>query len=575
MDTRPSGIDVIGSVSWGTHFCHFYETPQDLSDVLTPYFKAGLERNEYCMWVTSAPLTSDDALRALRAVVPGADRYVDSGQLEILPHTDWYLKGGTFDLKRVMDEWVGKLDGALRRGFDGARVTGNTAWLDGDTAWQSFAEYEQTLDGAVGNLPLIVLCSYALSKCGASEILDVIRNHEFALIKRAGQWEVIESLARKQMKEALRDSQANLRSFYDSAPFLMGLVELTEEDVLYVSANAATAAFFGKSAAELAAEPLASQQGLPRATVELWRRHYGEAARLGRPVQFQHPHPMGEAIRWLSATVAPVQPAPGRPRRFSYVVADVTEAKQAQDQIQQLNHDLAQRAAALEAANQELAAFDYSVSHDLRAPLRGIATLSRALLQDYLPALPADGQRSLQLIQERVTRMAELLDGLLALSRLGREAVRKQPMQPGDLAREAFEELLTEHPGHHVECTIGDLPACEADPVLLKQVFTNLLSNALKFTRDRDTARIEVGCREEAGEPVYFVADNGVGFDLQKASKLFDAFHRLHRPQEYAGTGVGLAIVQRIVTRHGGRVWADAVPGAGAIFSFTLGPGGA
>lgn len=246
---------------------------------------------------------------------------------------------------------------------------------------------------------------------------------------------------------------------------------------------------------------------------------------------------------------------------------------------------LRQRAELLEQANKELEAFSYSVSHDLRAPLRAIDGFSRILLEEYAPQLVPEAQRYLRLVRGNAKQMGYLIDDLLTFSRLSRQPLQKQLVAPADLVRECLEDLRAEREGRRVEITIGDasaalrqgskqaLPACEADPSLLKQVWINLLSNALKFTRHREVAVIEIGCREEDDEDVYFVKDNGVGFDMQYVGKLFGVFQRLHRAEEYEGTGVGLAIVQRIVHRHGGRVWAEAEVDKGATFYFTLGGG--
>jgi signal transduction histidine kinase len=237
----------------------------------------------------------------------------------------------------------------------------------------------------------------------------------------------------------------------------------------------------------------------------------------------------------------------------------------------ELEQRIADRTAQLETANKELEAFSYSVSHDLRAPLRAIDGFSRILLEDYAPQLLPEVARYLRIIFESTQHMGRLIDGLLAFSRLSRQPLNKQPIVSAELVRQALDGLSDEQAGRRVEISMGELLPCQGDPLLLKQVWVNLLSNALKFTRQREMARIEIGCQTNAdGEQVYFVKDNGVGFDMQYADKLFGVFQRLHRTEEYEGTGVGLAIVQRIVHRHGGRAWAEAAPGEGATFYFTL-----
>lgn len=241
---------------------------------------------------------------------------------------------------------------------------------------------------------------------------------------------------------------------------------------------------------------------------------------------------------------------------------------------QQLNTELEarvkERTARLEAANKELEAFSYSVSHDLRAPLRAIDAFSRILLDDYALGLDSSAQDFLDSIRTNTQQMGELIDDLLTFSRLGRQPLQKQAVNTADLVQAILAELQPTQAGREVELIINSLPTCQADPKLLKLVWMNLLTNAFKYTGNRTVAKIEIGCQIEAAEQVFFVKDNGVGFDMQYASKLFGVFQRLHRAEDYDGTGVGLALVQRIVQRHGGQVWAEAAVDRGASFYFAL-----
>jgi C4-dicarboxylate-specific signal transduction histidine kinase len=198
-ETRKTGIEVFGDMPWGSHFCLFYETKGDLLDTLSSYCKAGLEGREFCLWVVAEPLTIKEATDALKAAILDLDRYLADSSIEIVSARNWYLQGGTFDLKRVTSCWREKLAGAMARGYVGARVTGDTAWLE-KKDWKDFCEYEEGLNEAVANQRLAVLCTYPLAACGAVEILDVVRTHQFALAKRQGGWDVIETAGHKQAK---------------------------------------------------------------------------------------------------------------------------------------------------------------------------------------------------------------------------------------------------------------------------------------------------------------------------------------------------------------------------------------
>jgi PAS domain S-box-containing protein len=289
-------------------------------------------------------------------------------------------------------------------------------------------------------------------------------------------------------------------------------------------------------------------------------------------VRFRH-FKTGEAI-WMIYNAFVLRDSHGEPSGLATVSRNITERKHAEQQIKQLNLDLerrvVERTGQLEAANKELEAFSYSVSHDLRAPLRAVNGFAQILLEDYGPQLPTEAQEHLQTVCDGARRMGTLIDDLLSFARLSRLPLAKRAVDTRQLVRETLDELNAEQPGREVELHVAELPMCEADPALLKQVWVNLLSNAYKYTGQREHAVIEVGATEEQGITVYFVRDNGTGFDMQYAGKLFGVFQRLHRQDEFAGTGVGLAIVQRIVTRHGGRIWAEAAVNRGATFCFTL-----
>jgi len=330
-ETRKTGIDVIGDAPWGSHFCLFYQTREDLIDVLVPYFKAGLENNEFCIWVSSEPLSEEEAKEAMRKAVPNFDRYVERGQIEIVPHTEWYLKDGAFNLERVLNAWIDKLDQALAEGYDGIRVTGNTAWLE-KRDWKTFAEYEKEVNAVIGKYRMIAICTYSLDKCGASEVIDVIRNHQFALIKRRGEWELIESSELKQMKEALKRSEMRLKNIFAASPDAITVSDLNGN---IVECNQATLVMHGfSSKEELIGKngfELIAKKDHQRAMENLKKTlEQGSIRNMEYTFLTKDGH---EFPAELSASV--IKDSSGKPTGFVAITKDITERKRAEKALRE------------------------------------------------------------------------------------------------------------------------------------------------------------------------------------------------------------------------------------------------
>jgi len=367
---------------------------------------------------------------------------------------------------------------------------------------------------------------------------------------------------RKLAEVALRESERRFRETLDS---MMEGCQIIGRDWRYLYVNEAAARHGKREAAEL----------LGRTMMECYPGiEEGEIFRaLGRAMQSGPPEELENEFLYPDGTSGTFQLYIQAVQEGVFVLSlDVSQRKEAERQMQSLNLLLErrvwERTQQLEIANQELEAFSYSVSHDLRTPLRAIEGFSRVLSQNFAPHLPDDGQRYLKGVRKASQQMALLIDDLLRFSQVTRHELQLRSVHTSALVVEVLEDLVGDSGA--AEVFVEELPDCRADLGLLRQVWSNLLSNALKYSRQRPSPKIHVGARVEGAEVIYFVADNGSGFDMRYAAKLFGVFQRLHRAEEFEGTGVGLALVERIIRRHGGQVWAESRLDQGATFFFKL-----
>lgn len=386
--------------------------------------------------------------------------------------------------------------------------------------------------------------------------------------------------ARKQIEQIQQERDQFIRNVTDLTPDLVFVFDMEQRSTIYMNRKLHEELGYGDQLADLSPDEFADRTMHPddlarKSALVSAAEALTDHGTMVYELRYRH---ADGSWRWFQLRLAVfARGTDGHVRQIIGTATDITERRRAEEELHRLNAELEQRVAArtaeLIAVNRELEAFADSVSHDLRAPLRAIDGFSGALLDNICAELPAEAHHYLERIRSGAQRMRELIDALLGLSRVSRSELTVQRVDLSALAGAVITDLRHADPGRDVDVVIAAGVTAAADARLLRIVLDNLLSNAWKFTVGRERARIEFGVRDDVpGEPTYFVLDNGAGFDMARAAnKLFVPFQRLHNAEEFSGTGLGLATVQRIITRHGGRIWADSAPGAGATFSFTLG----
>jgi PAS domain S-box-containing protein len=337
---RKTAIKIVGDVPWGTHFCQFYQTKEDLLDILVPYFKAGLESNEFCMWVASEPLNVEDAKSALKKKVKALDDYIRKGQIEILDYSEWYTKGGRFGANEALKGWADKERQALAKGFDGLRLTGNTFWLE-ERDWRDFADYEASVNSVIGEHRMLAVCTYCLDRCTASEIMDVVSNHQFALIKREGKWEIIESTQHRETLEALRQSEGRFRQLAENIREVFWLYDLSSNKFVYVSSAYET--IMGRTVESLYKDPkdwIKAVHPDDRPRIE---RNFAKE-REGEPFEDEYRivRPDG-SVRWINDRGFKVYDESGKVYRITGVAEDITDRKQAEEALRESQRQLSIR----------------------------------------------------------------------------------------------------------------------------------------------------------------------------------------------------------------------------------------
>jgi len=554
----------------------------------------------------AAPITEEEAKQALKLVVPDLDRYLVAASIEIVTARDWYLHDGTFDLNRVIAGWNEKLIRASTRGYAGVRVTGDTAWLE-KKDWKDFCEYEESLNVAIANQRLTVLCTYPLAACGAAEILDVVRTHQFAVTKRRGNWDVIETAGHKQAKAEIKrlNDELEERVLERTSQLTVVNRELTKEvherqraeEALRRSegylADAQRLAHTGSWACDITRRQV-------RYSSEEHSRLYGFDPDRGTPSFeefYQRIHPEDRTLviesleaadcegtdvnmnfrvllpdgrtRYICAVAHPVFEPSGDIREFVGISMDVTERKRAEEERERLRQVQADLAHVTRVTTMgELTA---SLAHEIKQPISAALTDAKTCLRWLGRDQPdlAEAREAASRVNNDVTRASDIISRIGSLFK--KDVVQRELVDVNELIREMIVLLRSEAARHSISIhsvLANDVPRIMADRVQLQQVFMNLMLNGIEAMRDIGTAG-ELTVRVQQGDSCQLlisVNDTGVGLKPGQAERVFNTFYTT----KAQGTGMGLPISRSIIESHGGRLWANPNRGRGATFQFTL-----
>lgn len=617
---RQSGVDLIGDVPWGTHFCQFYQSKKDLLDILIPYFKAGLENNEFCVWVTSKPLEVEDAKETLKNSIENLDKYLDNGQIEIISYDEEYIKENRLNFERSFNGWMNKLNEGLNRGFEGLRLSGNIFWFE-QRDWNDFFNSESEVDAVLGEYNILALYTYCLDNCTANQIVDVVNNHQFSVIKRDGKWTLLENITKSRVHDeilnealkkyaqlnktlmALRDSSRAMMHASDENNYLEDLCRIVVDDCGH---SLVWIGFIDKNTRKVV--PVA-HAGFDNSYIEKLdiilddpdrgRGPTGTAIRIGKPCICENMHTdpkfkpwRDEALKrgYSSSIVLPLisngevfgalniysietDPFSAEETMLLTELADdisygITSLKL------KIAHEKAEKALReslieVERSNAELEQFAYVTSHDLREPLRMISSFLQLLERRYHNKLDEEAIEFIGFAVDGAKRLDAMINDILIYSRVANKEKQFKKVHCDKVLDEAYLNLKASIEETNAEISKEQLPTLMLDEHLMIQLFQNLLSNAIKYRSD-ETPKIHVFTKKEEDHWLFGVKDNGIGISKKHAEKIFTIFQRLHTKDEYEGTGIGLAIAQKIVHQHGGDIWVESEPGEGSTFYFTI-----
>ncbi|HVW13033.1 MAG TPA: MEDS domain-containing protein [Mucilaginibacter sp.] len=594
---RPTGIEVIGNIPWGTHFCHFYQTEKDLLSIQVPFFKTGLENNEYCIWVTSEQTTVEKAKNALKEVVPDLDKYYEHKSIEILSHHDWYLINGRFELDNVIRSMLGRLQIALENGFAGLRLNGDEAWMDQRTT-HDFMEYERFLNPTIAGKRLIISCSYQLSKCTATDVLDVALLHESAVSKRKDRWEILETRdfitskgqlnqERELLKKRVAKSTSELNRITEQvkkerSERKKGVFSLNKSELyLKTIVNTSDIAFvlFDSDSHVLLFNAIANYWSILSFGVPLKKGVYlpdllndegkskfkemMKAVLLGQSLNYETSYQdQGEFQEWYRVSIHPVKDDDGKVVGVCCAASNITRDKLAESELQRISGRLEQR-------NKDVDKFAFSLSHDLRAPLANMLGLARMLKgtnvpQSERPELESFLFQSIEKLNDVVYNLNRILELDKTLS------LKKAKVNLTELVNEVSSRYkpIAKQDAVRIYTNFDDVNEIFTIASYLESIFFHLIFSSITYNQTGRPPAIEITAEKTPDKVIIHYKNFGKGGYRKGTRAEAGSYKTLNTSTR--GHFVGLSTVQTRVEILGGSISVAKLPGGGNDYRIEL-----
>jgi PAS domain S-box-containing protein len=595
---RPTGIDVIGDIPWGTHFCHFYETKQDLLSVLVPYFKAGLENNEYCIWITSGHATVEQAITALKGSVPNLDQYFERGSIEILSHRDWYLINGRFELDNAIQSILDRLRIALQHNFEGLRLNGDEAWVD-KKKWHDFIEYEGALTPAIIGKRLIISCDYQLAKHDAADVLDIAALHECALAKRKGGWEILEvpqlkktkaqlNLEKKLLEQRVADrtaelllineevenertrrentvrslnrSQSNLKTIFDTTDIAFILLDSSLHILLFnAMARYWSKLSFGTRLKEGAYFPGLLNEKHKQSLIENMNKVLS-----GKSLNYETNYHMKDGTtEWYRVSIDPVRDIKDQVIGLCYSATNITQGKLVELEHNRVNSQLAKH-------KKDLKQFAHVVSNNLRAPLANMIGLAKMLKYNGLPASKR-GELEAFLFQS-IEKLDDVLHDLNRILQLDTDySLKKEKVILSELVNEVESrfQALTKHDSIKIITDFTKANEISSVKANLHSIFYNLIATSIIYRQLGKPPVIEINSESQQSKLIIYFKDYGKGNYLKSKGKTNEKLYEKIGLNTQTN-GIGLYTVRSKVEALGGFIGVSPLPKNGTEFRIEL-----